>query len=299
MEKKKDNFFLRLKRAIYGKKTVSECIVYTIVFLLFTAIALSYLFVVVWSLLAGMRGHRAVVLTPFENMLSNLQPKELLAVFTELKVAKWGFMEMFGMSVYFSIFGTFLTIMSTSTLAYVTTKYKFPCSNWFYFVVLFTMTLPLYGSGGAKYRLYQDLGFINNPAIIITCLGGMGGNFLYFNAFYRGLSSTFMEAAELDGANEWQIFFQIVFPQSMGITGALFLTMWVGQWNGYGDILIYLPKMPTLAAGLFLFNADMIYNARMDILFGACFITSIPPIVLFALFSKVLTNNVSLGGIKE
>ena len=71
MEKKKVNFFLRLKRAIYGKKTVSECIVYTIVFLLFSAIALSYLFVVLWSLLAGMRGHRAVVLTPFENMLSN------------------------------------------------------------------------------------------------------------------------------------------------------------------------------------------------------------------------------------
>lgn len=293
------NFLFKLKKFFYGDKSISECIVYTFVFFIFAAFALSYVLVLIWSFIAGARTHESVVLYPFENIFSNLNFSQYGEVFSSFSIGKYKFINMFLNSLYFSVIGVAFTILSTSTFAYVTTKYKFPCSGIFYYIVLFTMVLPLFGTGGSLYRLYMKLGFINSPLLVLTSLGGMNGLYLYFHAFYKSFSNTYMEAAELDGANDWQIFFKVVFPQSMGIVGALFLTQWVGAWNSYGDNLIYLPKMPTLASGLYLFNADMVYNARMDILFGVCFLVSIPPIILFVTFNKVLTSNISLGGIKE
>ncbi len=286
-------------KKIFARRTVSEHIVFSIVFVLFLVMAASYVFVLVWAMLAGMRTHSDVTLRPFENILKNLDFLKPFQVFGAMKVGKAGFGQMLLTSIYFSVLGTILTILSTSMIAYVTTKYKFPCHKWFYYIVLVTMILPLYGTAGSTYRLYNDLGLLNSPLMIITSLGGLGGNFLYFEAFYRGFSDTYMEAAEIDGANEWQIFFKVVFPQSMGITGALFLTSWVVQWNAYDSVLLYLPKLPTLAAGLYKFNAVATSKAKMDLFFAACVITAIPPLVLFAVFNKVLTSNVSLGGIKE
>ena len=82
------------------------------------------------------------------------------------------------------------------------------------------------------------------------------------------------------------------------IFGALFLTNWLGTWNNYESALVYLPNLPTLPVGIYQFNTEMIYRARLDILFAACVIISIPAIVLFVAFNKVITTNVSLGGIK-
>ncbi len=293
------DLLLKIKKAIYGKKTLSECVVYTIVFLIFAAFSLSYLYVLVWCFVSGARNSDAVLFEPFERIFSGLNFSNYKNIISAFKVNNTKFLGMFFNSVYFSVFGCALTILSTSTLAYATTKFKFPGSNLIYYIVLFTMMLPLYGSSGSLYRLYDSMGLLNSPLMILTSLGGMGGNYLYFHAFYKNLSSTYMEAAEIDGANDWQIFFKIIFPQSMGITGALFLSTWVVQWNAYADNLVYLPKMPTLAAGIYLFESASKRAVRWDILFGACFLVSIPPIVLFIMFNKVLTSNVSLGGIKE
>ena len=70
---------------------------------------------------------------------------------------------------------------------------------------------------------------------------------MYFYAFYRGLSKSYVEAAEIAGANKWQIYFKIMFPQAAAMFGSLFLMLWIADWNNYSTALIYLSKLPTLA----------------------------------------------------
>ncbi len=290
-------FLINLKQKIYGNKTISECIVYTLVFIIFAMFAFSYVFVLFWCLISGMRTHTAIVDTPFYDMFSDLEPKKIIEAFSVLKVGKTNFFGMLINSLYFSVTSVSIQLLTTATFAYVTTKYEFPGSKLVYPTVMVMMYLPLYGSGGASYKLYHTLGLINNPiSAVVTATVGTGVHYLYFNAFYRGLSNTYKEAAEIDGANPWQIFFRVIFPQSMGLIGALFLTMWIGGWNGYEGFLIYFNKLPNLAAGIYMFSKEI---PRNDVLFACCFIVSVPPLILFACFNKILTNNVSLGGIKE
>ena len=102
----------------------------------------------------------------------------------------------------------------------------------------------------------------------------------------------------MDGAGDLQIYTRVMFPQAKPIFTALFLTTWLSSWNSYESALVYLGDLPSLPVGIYQFNQEMIYQARLDILFAACLVVTIPALIIFIVFNKVLTTNVSLGGIK-
>ena len=95
-----------------------------------------------------------------------------------------------------------------------------------------------------------------------------------------------------------KIYFRIMLPQAKPILFAQFLTQWVGVWNSYESALVYLPNTPTLPVGIYQFNQEMIYQARLDILFAACVITVLPALILYIAFNKTITTSVTLGGLK-
>jgi ABC-type glycerol-3-phosphate transport system permease component len=121
---------------------------------------------------------------------------------------------------------------------------------------------------------------------------------MYYMAYYKNVSGTYAEAARVDGANDFKIYFRIMLPQAKPIFGAMFLTQWISVWNSYETALVYIPNLPTLPVGIYQFNQDMIYQMRLDILFAACLIVVLPALILFIAFNKTITSNVSAGGIK-
>ncbi len=285
-------------KGLFIKRTVSERILYACIFVVFSAFAFSYVYALVWCILSGLKTHDSIVMRPFE-LGKEWNFKNYAELSRHLKVGKTDFWGMLGNSVYFSVFGAFFATMCTAMTAYVTSKYKFKGSEFYFLASLVMMVLPIYGTGGSMYLLLDRLNILDSPLMIITSMGGLGVNYMYFHAFFQNVSWSYAEAAQLDGASDWTIFFRVMLPQAMPMFGAIFLLIWMSEWNNYSSALLYLPNMPTLAVGIFLFQQDMTSSARLDILYAGCFLTCIPPLVLFICFNKVLMNNVSLGGIKE
>lgn len=279
------------------KKTPAERIVRAIMFVIFCVFAFTYLYLIFWCFYSGMRDYSAIAEKPFG--FSAIYPSHYIEVFTTLQASGSSFFEMILNSMYFSFLGPLLCIFITSQLAYVTSKYKFFGAGGIYFIVLVVITLPIYGTQSAMYRLLYNLGFLNSRLMIITSLNGFSIYYMYFYAFFKNLSWSYAEAAQLDGANEWQIYYKVMFPQSLTMFGSLFLMLWIADWNQYATALIYLPKMPTLAVGIYQFGIDMMYNNRSDLLYAACGISMLPPLILFIICNNALMSNVSLGGIKE
>ena len=279
------------------RKSKTEIILYSAVSLVFLAVALSYVYILVWAFIAGCRTHTEIVLNPF-GLPKEWHFEHYLEVFKSLEVNGNNFFDMLFNSVYFSVLGVLIQEFTSITFAYACSKYKFPGSGLIYTIVLVILTLPIYGNSGALYKLFYNLGLIDSYAHILSSCSGFNMHFLYYMAFFQNLSWTYAEAAMVDGAHEFQIFFKVMLPQAKPIFGALFLTSWMANWNNYGTALIYLPKLPTLPVGIFQFNTEMIYRARLDILFAACVIVAIPALILFIVFNKTITTNVSLGGIK-
>ena len=279
-------------------RSTSQAVTYAIVFVIFAMFALSYIMVLVWSFVAGLKTHNDVIMRPF-GLPDEWHFEHYIEVFTLLKVGRTNFFGMLFNSLYFSLLGPLISGMVTCLLAYAISKYRFPGSKLFYPVIMLVTLMPISGNGGAVYRLYYDLGLINSYSQIITSFVGMNFNCLLYYAAFKNLSNGYSEAAFIDGANDFQVFFKVMFPQVFNVFGALFLLAWVASWNDYSTALVYLPKMPTIASGIYSFELEMRYNVRIDILFAAYTISAIPPLLLFAFFSNVLTSNISLGGLKE
>ncbi len=284
--------------ARFRSRRLSERIVYATVFLIFSAVALSYIYVFYWGVTGGLKTHAEISLSPF-SFPEKPQFRNYIDVFPKLNVAGYGFFGMLFNSLFFAILGPLITNFTTAKLAYVTNKYKFPGARLYFIVITFTMILPIYGSGGSMYRLLYNLGFVNSYSQIILAFSGMNGTYLYFYAAFSNLSWDYAEAARIDGANDYTIYYRIMLPQVMAIFGAFFLMGCVGEWNNFQSILIYMPKLPTLAGGIYMFELDMVYHARRDLLYAAYMVTAVPPLILFIVFNKALTSNISLGGIKE
>lgn len=281
----------------FRRKSPGENIVNILVSVIFFLVAASYVYIFVWALIAGAKTHTEIVMDPF-GLPEKWHWEHYLEVFKTLKVNGSDFWDMLFNSIYFSVVCVFVQQFTTISFAYCCTKYKFPGSKLIYPIILVMITLPLYGNSGAMYKLLHQLGLIDSYAQIITSISGFSIQFLYYMAFFKNVSNTYAEAAILDGANDFQIYYKVMLPQAKPIFGALFLTSWLTVWNSYESALVFLPNLPTLPVGIYQFNMEMIYRARLDIIFAACVIISIPALVLFLVFNKTITSNVSIGGIK-
>jgi ABC-type glycerol-3-phosphate transport system permease component len=285
------------KFRLLGRKTPGETILHLIVSAVFAIIALSYVYMFFCAVMSACKTHTEIIMNPFA-LPKKWHWDHFIEVISSLEVNGHGFWEMLFNSCFFSVGGALLQTFVTITFAYCCTMYKFPGSNLPYTIILVIMTLPIYGAGGATYALYRQLGMVDSYTHIICSAAGMTGSFLYFRAFFKNMSWTYAEAAAIDGCGPFRLYFKVMLPQAKPIFGALFLTTWLASWNNYESALLYLPNVPTLPVGIYQFNTEMIYRARLDILFAACVLVSIPALILFTVFNKVITTNVSVGGIK-
>lgn len=283
-----------MKKSKSWKRTPATFIVMSVVFGLITA---TYLFAYLWGVMAGFKTHTEVIMEPF-SFPKTWQWQNYIDVFTMLEVYQTNMIGMIGNSLILALIGPILTIGGSGILAYAVSKYKFPGRNILLAINVVVITLPIIGTSAATYRLFYKLGMINSPLLLINHIGCFGANFLYMLSCFNGVSNTYMEAAQIDGAGHYTVMFKIMLPMAWGTMSALWILQLVGVWNDTQTALLYWPKKPTLATGIYLFNQDMAFKARMDILLAATILSSIPPLILFAFFHKTILANVTFGGIK-
>ncbi len=135
------------------------------------------------------------------------------------------------------VFGTIWGVTVTALTAYPLSRDDFPLRRVFTIMIVFTMLF----SGGLipDYLLRKELGLLNNPLVLI--LPGLTAfNIILMRNFFRSLPPEMMEAAELDGAGEWQVLKDIVLPLSKPILATMALFIAVAHWNAYFDALIYI-----------------------------------------------------------
>ncbi len=105
-------------------------------------------------------------------------------------------------------------------------------------------------------------------------------------------------AAQMDGANFYQTYFKTMRPQAMPMALTLGILMFIGKWNDYMSPLLYLPKMPTLATGLYRYQTIVERNGNYPVLFAGLFMCLLPILILFGIFSDKLMANINIGGLK-
>lgn len=200
---------------------------------------------------------------------------------------------------------TLLTILgaviSNPIIAYGFSRLTWPGRDKVFLIVLATVFMPFPVIIVALVDTYARLGWMNTylPLVVPMFLGQAFSIFL-MRQFMLGIPMDLSDAARLDGANEFQIFFQIILPQCIPALGVVAIFAGLHAWNDFLGPLLFLTKesLYTLPIGLTFFQASNSYDVRFNLMMAASTLVVLPVIVLFLLFQKSFIGGISAGAIK-
>lgn len=210
------------------------------------------------------------------------------------------FADYFMNSVVVTLGALVLTLIMVSTSSYIIAKYRHPVIRFLErFYALFMMApqvlllIPL---------MYLCLKFNLTNLVTLMILYAIQSVPYYcfmMVPFIRGIDDSFLEAAQIDGANEFYVFLKIILPMAVPAVAMVALLSVVGSWNEYmvAITLIKDPKYYTLPAGINNITSSAVYSYGVK--FAALIISMIPVLIIYAIFQKPLQNGLSAGdGVK-
>lgn len=285
--------------------SLSQRIVYTIAFILLALYTAYVLFFFVFAILIALRQDMATftvdkLARSLFMLPENPTFKNFLGSFAELgKIdAVNTFWSITWNSIWRTVISAVLSIMSSAMVCYILVFYRSRFTKFLYNVGLVVAILPLYGSAGSIYRLYNDMGLINNPVILITSISLYGAYFFYMYAYFKSLSWEFAEAAFIDGAGHFGVFFKVMLPMAKPSISALFIMQFIAGWNDYESTLLYMNAYPNLSYAVYAYEEIGKYSGNIPAYFAGILISLLPILILFVLFQNTIMEEVHLGGLK-
>jgi multiple sugar transport system permease protein len=189
-------------------------------------------------------------------------------------------------------------VVFDSMAGYAFAKKRFPGKGLLFVMIVSSLMIPVHVTLVPRFILVSNIGLVNNPlGVILPSIADVFGIFL-MRQFISSLPSELEDAARVDGASEWQVFWRVVMPLSRPAVATVAIFSFVGAWNAFLWPLIVLSKreLLTLPVGVATLQQEFTQNIGM-VMAGAA-IGAIPMIVLFLLFQRYFLEGVRVGGLK-
>lgn len=195
---------------------------------------------------------------------------------------------------------TLISLFVSGLSAYAFAKIPFKGKGALFMGLLATMMIPGAVLTVPSYLFYDAIGWSDGvlPLIIPGLFGGAGVTF-FLRQFFCGLPDELMEAARLDGLNDFRIYVQIVLPLTAPAFIAQGVFMFIGGYNSYQGPMLYLPNHPELSP-LSLALADF-QNGQAQNTMEVCasvIIALAPLLVLYCFLQKYFTQGIAMTGLK-
>ena len=189
-------------------------------------------------------------------------------------------------------------VVFDSMAGYAFAKKRFPGKNLLFVLIVSSLMIPVHVTLVPRFILVSEIGLVNNPlGVILPSIADVFGIFL-MRQFISSLPSELEDAARVDGASEWQVFWRIVMPLSRPAVATVAIFSFVGAWNAFLWPLIVLSRreLLTLPVGVATLQQEFTQNIGM-VMAGAA-VGAVPMIVLFLVFQRYFLEGVRVGGLK-
>lgn len=193
---------------------------------------------------------------------------------------------------------TLVTLLTSAAAGYVFAKLDFPGRERLFWVVLSMMMIPFTVSIIPSYALMSRLGWINTYwALIVPVAVNPFGIFL-MRQFISSIPGDLLDAARLDGASEFRIFFRIVLPLSQAALAALAILTFIAQWDNFLWPLVVLndPDLYTLPLGLAQFRGRV--GTDVGATAAGSLVSVLPVLVVYAFAQRKFIEGIALSGLK-
>jgi alpha-glucoside transport system permease protein len=197
-----------------------------------------------------------------------------------------------------TIGATVLPVLVGSLAAYALAWIEFPGRDLLFVVIVGLLVVPLQMALIPIFSLYNRLNLFDTiPGLVLfhTAFALPFSIFLLRN-FFAGIPKDLMEAARIDGASEWRLFFKVVLPLGLPAIAALGIFQVLFVWNDFlVGFTLAQDNVPITAA---LAGQLRQFGSNLDVIAPAAFFSAIIPLTVFALFQRYFVEGLLAGAVK-
>lgn len=191
-------------------------------------------------------------------------------------------------------------IAAASLVAFGFARLRFPGRDLLFLVLLSTIMIPYQVTLIPTFVLFRILGWLDTyaPLILPYWLGGGAFYVFMLRQFYMRLPVDLDDAARIDGASTFGIYWRIILPQARPALGVMAVLTFLGHWNDFFNPLIYLntTEKYTLALGINLFRSFQ--TTQWNLLMAASVMVTLPCILLYAFAQRYFIQGIVFTGLK-
>jgi multiple sugar transport system permease protein len=205
-------------------------------------------------------------------------------------------------SIVYATLSTAGQVFFGALAAYAFARLRWPGRDKVFFIFLTALMIPPIFVALPNFILIKNLGLLNTfPGLILPYFFMTPFAIFFLRQFFLGINREIEEAAKLDGAGHWLIFFRIVLPMSWAPIITLFILTFITQWNEYFWPLLVgtndQVRVLTVAIGVFRSQTPQ-GSPDWAGLMAAVLVAALPILILFFAFAKKIVNSIGFSGVK-
>ena len=264
------------------------------ILLVFWAIAVIFPFV--WMVITALKSDPEILSSPW-TLPANLQWDNFTRAWTQARIGT------FFINTLIVLAGSLTgTLLVSSMAAYVLARFSFPGRQLIFYGFIAGLMFPVFLALVPLYFLVNDLNLLATyqGLILVYIAYSLPFTIFFLTAFFKTLPVELGEAAILDGASQYQIFFQIMMPLARPGLIAMGIFNFLGQWNHFLLPLVLMPdeNKYLLSQGLYFLAVQQGYQNDYGALFAAMVITMVPTLIIYVLFQRRLESGLTAGALK-
>jgi multiple sugar transport system permease protein len=254
-------------------------------------LALMTIFPLVWMISIAFK-------VPVEVFQTNLIPRaptgaNFLYVLTEAS-----FLRYIGNSLLVSTIVTAVALWFHTMAGYALARLRFPGRETIFLLIFSTFLVSLPVVIVPLFILVRAMGMLNSYAgIIVPSIFNAFGIFL-LRQYYLSLPRDLEEAAMLDGAGYWRIYWSIILPLSRPVVSALAILFFLANWNAFLWPLTVVSDSSLWVAQVGIANFRGQYSASWNYIMAASTIVAAPTLILFLIFQRQIMESIKTSGLK-
>lgn len=204
-------------------------------------------------------------------------------------------------SLLVAVITTCLVMITGSMVGYALAKMRFKGRQLVFYVIVFTMSLPFQITLIPNYITMVNLRLVDSFAALIVPFAVSAFAILMFRQAFQGLPQALIDASRLDGCNELQIIFRILWPNIKPTLVTIAILSFIGSWNEvlWPLIVIRDEQKMTMPQLVTLFAVGGRANAQLGVKIAAAVLLALPVMITFLFFQKNFIQSMASSGLKD
>jgi multiple sugar transport system permease protein len=279
-----------------GGKTLARWVIDIVIWMLLIVVALAMLLPILWMFATSLRPPAQSFSLPPSFFPTQWRWENYWNVITSDRIK---YPLLFWNSIYLAVTVTFLQLLTCSMAAFAFARLRFPGRDLLFFIFLASLMIPGAVTMVPLFMIVSQLGLTDNHlSIILPAATSAFGVFL-LRQFFMTLPSELSDAAKIDGAGHFTVYWRIMLPLVGPGLSALAVFAFLGNWNNFLFPLLFLTSRDkmTLPLALVSLSGYMGSGSQSEIL-AAIFMSILPIALIFVFAQRFVLQGIALSGIK-